>query len=252
MRMKRIWTAAGIAMAGVITAQADEISIAGYEYKNVLITQTSSFYYVQLPEEGRTLSIPVGEVQASAVKINKDPFYRTPLKAKYEENRQRRAAGEIKDVDPAFKAPAGAQGGGSPAEMQAGGGGGAAGGGLGVPRSQVEGALSGFGFQVEATPTQATAKNPAGITIQLMGPPESLNSMIVNASGPAAMVDQGAQQMQMFIMTLNPQAAPAYTKALTDAKANGSGSASAGGLNINIKRQTNGDNVDAEIRVSAS
>lgn len=234
-------------------SQADEIAIAGYEYKNVLITKTSSFFYVQLPEEGRTLSIPVNEVDTSSVKINNDPFYRTPLKEKYDVNRKRRAEGEIQDVDPSFRAagnavssPDAAFGGGT-----AGGNGGGAK-GLGVARTQVEAALSGFGFQVEAGPSSAMAKHPSGSTIELQGPPESLTGLVAKMSGPVATVDQGAQQMQMFVMTLNPGAAGAFTQALTEAKANGSASKSAGGMNINIRRQVNGENADAEIRVSAS
>lgn len=247
----------GCALLVAAVSQADEITIAGYEYKNVLITKTSSFYYVQLPEEGRTLSIPVSEVDASTVKMNKDPFYRTPLKEKYEVNRQRRADGEIKDVDPAFRAPAspGPGANASLSDLQGGGGGpGAAapgGGGLGVARTVVEGALGSFGFQIESGPTSAVAKRPDGTSIELLGPPESLNGIVAKMSGTPAAVDAGAGQMQMFVMQLAPGAAQSFTEALNEAKQNGSSSKSAGGVNINVNRTQSGDNTNMELRLTA-
>lgn len=242
-------------LAAAAAVQADEITIAGYEYKNVLITKTSSFYYVQLPEEGRTLSIPLNEVDASSVKMNKDPYYRSPLKEKYEVNRQRRAEGEIKDVDPAFRGAGNAvSGSGASLEDLRGGGAGGGGGGgagLGVARTTVEGALGGFGFQVESGPTSAMAKSPDGTAIELLGPPESLQGFVAKTSGPVAAVDARAGQMQIFVMQLAPAASEIFIEALNEAKANGSSSKSAGGVNINITRKVNGENADMEMRLTA-
>lgn len=244
--------AAGVSMAAT-ALRADEITIAGYEYKNVLISKTSSFYYVQLPDEGRTLSIPVGEVQAATVKINNDPFYRTPLKEKYDQNRERRAAGEIKDVDPAFRA-AGNAGSGSNLSLDdlrgGAGAGGGGGGGLGVPRTMVEGQLSAFGFQVEAGPSSATARQGNGTTIELMGPPETLTGVVAKINGPVAAVDAGAQQMRLFIMQVAPGAVNAFAEALNEAKTNGTSTKSAGGVTVSINRKVEGENATAELRIS--
>ena len=137
MQTRTMATLCGAVLLAV-AAGADEITVSGNPYKNVLITKTGSFYYVQLPEEGRTLSLPVAEIDASTVKINSDPFYREPLKEKYTANKARRAAGEIKDVDPAFRA-ATAGGGGAALGLDdvRGGGGGGGGAGFGIDRKSV-------------------------------------------------------------------------------------------------------------------
>lgn len=246
--------AAGLSMAATVV-RADDITISGYEYTNVLITKTSSLYYVQIPDEGRTLSIPVREVQATSVKINNDPFYRTPLKEKYDQNRQRRADGEINDTDPAFRAAASAPTGANMSLDDLRGGaapGGGGGGGLGVPRTQLEGLLGGIGFQVQSGPTSATATQPNGTSIELIGPPESLQGVVAKLSGPVAAVDGGAQQMRLFVMQVAPQAVATYDEALNEAKANGSSMKSAGGVNISITRKVDGVNATAELRLSTS
>ena len=198
MRLARIFASicGAVLLAGA--AGADEITVSGNPYKNVLISKTESCYYVQLPEEGRTLSLPIAQVDASTVKINSDPFYRDPLKEKYTANKARRAAGEIKDVDPAFRAAA-VSGGGSAMKLDdlRGGGGGAGGvaGGFGVPRTAIETTLTKFGFEFQPGPgnTSAVAKRPGG-SLELLGPPESLTGIVAKASGPAQAVDGSAQQ----------------------------------------------------------
>jgi len=252
MRKSKLWTVIGGAVIVASAAQADEITIAGYEYKNVLITKTSSFYYVQLPEEGRTLSIPVGEVPQGSVKINSDPFYRTPLKATYDENRQRRAEGEIKDIDPAFRGAATTTAGGdasagAPIDGDGGGGGGA---GMGVPRTMLEQGLSSFGFQFTPGPTSAVGKRADGTSIELLGPPDSLQGIVAKLTGAVAAVDAGAQQFSLLLMQMSPEAGTAYTQAYNEAKQNGSASKSAGGVSMSISRKVNGDNADVEVRLT--
>ena len=254
--MKRLLMALGLCAAWMLAGPvpADEITVSGHPYKNVLITKTESFYYVQVPEEGRTLSLPVAEVDASTVRINDDPFYRDPLKDEYAVNKARRASGEIKDVDPAFRA-ASAAGGGSGLsldDLRGGGGDGGGAGGFGVPRTAIEATLAGMGFQFQPGPgnASAVATLPNG-SLELLGPPESLKGVFVKASGPAQTVDASAQQLQLFVMQLRPKAVGAFTNAISEAKQKGSASVSAEGVAINITRKANGPNVEMEIRLMA-
>ena len=236
-------------------AGADEITVSGNPYKNVLVTKTESFYYVQIPDEGRTLSLPIAQIDASTVKINKDPFYRDPLKEKYAQNKARRAAGEIKDVDPAFRAASGGDGGGLKLDDVrgggGGGGGGAAGGGFGIPRTQVETTLGNFGFKFQPGPTSAVSSRPGGGSLELVGPPENLTGIVVKGSGPAQAVDSGAQQLSLLLLQLKPELSAAYINALNEAKQKGSASGSAGGASVSVNRKVNGDTVDLEIRITA-
>jgi len=254
MSRAKMLAATGVTLLLAGVGGADEITVDGNPYKDVLITKTASFYYVQLPEEGRTLSLPIAEVDVSTVKINSDPFYRDPLKDKYTANKARRAAGDIKDVDPAFRAASGGGDGSSAnlGDQRGGGGAGGASGGFGVPRTQIETTLTQFGFQFQPGPgnTSAVASRPGG-SLTLVGPPENLTGIVAKASGAAQVVDGSAQQLQLFLMQLKPAAATAYTTALGEAKQKGSASASADGLSINITRTVNGENVDMEIKLSA-
>ncbi len=235
--MRRTQTTALLcgALLLAVGANADDITVSGNPYKDVLVIKTGSFYYVQLPEEGRTISVLIAQVDASTVTINDDPFYRGPLKEKYTVNKTRRAAGEIKDVDPAFRTS-----------------GAAGGGGFGVPRTAIETTLTQFGFQFQPGPgnMSAIAKRPDG-SLELLGPPESLTGILAKASGPVAAVDATAQQLQLLLMQLKAEAATAYMGALNEAKQKGSASASAAGVSISITRTVNGENVDMEIRITA-
>jgi len=254
MRLVRLCAAACAVIVLTGPARADEITVNGHAYKDVLITKTESFYYVQLPEEGRTLSLRPDQVDVSSVKINDDPYYRTPLRDTYTANKARRAAGEIKDVDPAFRAgPAGGGAGALSLDDVRGAGGGAGGGaGFGIARTAVEQTLAGFGFQFQPGPgnTSAIAKDADG-SLELLGPPESLTGLVVKAAGPVQAVDAGAQQLQMLLMQLKPDAASAYAGALTEAKQKGSASVSMPGLGINISRKVDGANASIEVRLSA-
>jgi hypothetical protein len=238
-------------------AGADEITVNGNAYKNVLVTQTGSFYYVQIPDEGRTLSVPLAEADASSVKIDSDPFYRDPLKETYTQNRARRAAGEIKDVDPAFRAGKDERVTESLDDVRGagagrkGGGGGSAG-GFGVPRTMIESALGQLGFQFQPGPgnASAVASRPDG-SLELLGPPDNLTGVVAKSSGPVQAADAGVQQLQMFLMQLRPEAAAAFGQALSEAKAKGTASVSAGGVNINITRKVDGANANIEARITA-
>jgi hypothetical protein len=193
----------------------------------------------------------VAEVDTSTVKIDSDPFYRTPLRETYTANRAKRAAGEATDVDPSFRASKDAHVTESLDDVR-GAGGGATGGGFGVPRTAMEENLAGLGMQFQPAPGNGSsvASRPDG-SIELLGPPENLTGIVAKASGPAQAVDSGAQQLQMLLMQLKPEAAGAYGKALNDAKQSGSGSGSAGGVNISINRKADGPNVTIEARITA-
>ncbi len=241
--------------AVVSTAGADEITVKGIPYKNVLITKTGSFYYVQLPEEGRTLNVLVAE--GSGVTINEDPFYRAPLREAYVQNRARRAAGEIKDIDPAFRGGKDATVSQSLDDLRGSGGGaakggGAAAGGFGVARSDIEAMLAGLGFQFQPGPgnSSAVASRPDG-SLELLGPPESLKGIVAKATGPVQAVDASVGQMKMFLMQLKPAAAGALDQALNEAKEKGSGTASADGVSISITRKVDGANATIEARITA-
>ena len=246
----------GVAVLAAMPVRADEITVNGNPYKNVLVTKTASFYYIQFPDEGRTVSVPIAE--AESVKINTDPFYRSPLRETYTANRAKRAAGGMKDVDPAFKARKGEKletaEAGSGKVVKGGGGAGGGGGGFGTPRTAVEGTLAGFGFQFQPGPGNTSSKSsrPDGSSLELLGPPDKLTGIVVRASGPAQAVDAGAGQLKLLVMQLKPTAVPAWDKAVSDAKANGSGNASADGVSISINRKVNGENVDIEARITAS
>ena len=72
-----VLVAVWIAAAGL--AKADTITIDDVKYENVLVRESSTTYYVQLPEEGRTISAPKSEVDPANVVLSKDKAARQAL-----------------------------------------------------------------------------------------------------------------------------------------------------------------------------
>jgi hypothetical protein len=67
------------------TAFADQITVEGKTYQNVLIFKSSSRYYIRLPKEGRVISVPTTKVDESTVTIVDDPYYRDELMGLFDE-----------------------------------------------------------------------------------------------------------------------------------------------------------------------
>lgn len=251
----------GCWLAGA-AACADEIVIDGARYKDVLVMQTSSSYYVQVPWEGRTLSARTDEVDASTVSINRDQYYRDELKEQYDEAKARRDEGTLASApdDPAFDV---GRGGGSQVDVRAlldGGGGGAGGsaggGGFGMGRAQFEQMAGGMGVVFAPGPGRngmpsVIAKDPDGMTIELFGAPGELAGLEIKATGPAAQVDTSIPQLQMIANMLAPSIAPEIMAMVGEAKASQQSTRNAGGLKADISMRPDGANVAFTMTVMA-
>lgn len=234
----------GIGISAVHPSSADSIVINGQRLDNVLVTKTSAFYYVQLPKEGRTLNIPIDNVNAADVTINNDPFFRDDLKAKYAENKALREAGEAEDADadPSFRAGAGSA-------SSAGGtvGGGA---GLGTSRTQAEQALSGMGANFQPGPGRnglpSVVANVMGAKLELIGPPETLMGIILSATAPAPQIEMMIGQQRMMAQQGPPEQGQLLNRLIDEAKQNGTSSGTAGGVKYELKYKPNGELVEFE------
>jgi catechol 2,3-dioxygenase-like lactoylglutathione lyase family enzyme len=236
-------------------AAADSITVNGQRVDNVLVTKTSSFYYVQLPGEGRTLNFPVESVEPGAVKINDDAFYRDKLKEEYKKNKELRDAGQEIEVDPAFRAgPGDSVGGdGSAAPAQSGG---AAAGGLGVPRTQVEAALAGFGLAFQpgsgrGGQPSVVAQMPDGSRVELVGPPEQLFGIVASGTGAPAQINMMMTQLQMLVTQLQPAAAGEMQGLVQESKESGSARRSVGGVTLSLTQSQQGENATVEFQMLA-
>ena len=184
-----------------VYATADEIVVKGARYRDVLVLKTSSTYYVQIPWEGRTISVRAGKVDESTVSINEDPFYRDELKREYREAKKLRDAGKtvrVKD-DPTFRVQARS----SSTDYDPFKAGGTAGGGLGMARSQMQSMMAGAGLQFQKGPGRdgmpsVIAQVPTGGHIELFGPANRLMGVEVVVTVPAAQLETAASQMQGF------------------------------------------------------
>jgi len=74
-----------------VGAAADSISIDGNTYSGVYIRQSSAMYYVQLPDEGRVISVRKEEVAPGAVVIDADGPARQALLDHWKASRAQRA-----------------------------------------------------------------------------------------------------------------------------------------------------------------
>jgi hypothetical protein len=239
-------------------AAADSITVNGQRIDNVLVTKTSSFYYVQIPGEGRTLNFPVESVDAGAVKINDDAFYRDKLKEEYKKNKELRDAGQEIEVDPAFRAGPGdtVSGSGSAAATAPAQGGGAAAGGLGVPRTQVESVLAGFGLAFQpgsgrGGQPSVVAQMPDGSRVELVGPPEQLTGIVASGTGAPAQINMMMSQLQMLVTQLQPAAAGEMQGLLQESKESGSARRSVGGVTLSLTQSQQGENATVEFQMLA-
>lgn len=67
----------------IVGAAADSIAVGETTYEDVLVVAGDLAYYVLLPEEGRTISVPRDEVDSSRVIISEDEEHRAMLRERY-------------------------------------------------------------------------------------------------------------------------------------------------------------------------
>lgn len=216
---------ATLALTMMRPAAADTITVNGKRYDDVLVLKTSAFYYIQLPDEGRTLSVPAEDVDPAKVSINDDPFYRDKLKIEYDRNREAREANEnVQVTDPAFQADTSS--GPSQAQLDALRGGGGGGAGASIPRTQFEQMLSNFGVQFQDGPQRngqpsRVARMPDGTTIELVGPPNRLMGLTVKGQGTPQQYAMFQNQIKMTAGQMAPSAAGQLDSLFAEAKEKG-------------------------------
>lgn len=229
MSRLRIGIVAVTMLAAAASVWADAITIDGQRYDDVLITRSSVFYYVQIPDEGRTINIPVDQVNPNSVTISDDPYYRDELKAEYERNRAMKDTGKPVIQNPSFQVE---DSGPSQADVDAllrgGGGGGNAGGagGAGISRNQFEQMLSNFGAQFRDGPQRngqpsRVARMPDGTTLTLVGPPNRLTGLNVKGQGTPQQYAMFTNQMKMTVARLSPGAVAQVDSFVADAEKDG-------------------------------
>lgn len=241
-------------------AGADEIVVEGSRYRDVLVTKSSTTYYVQIPWEGRTISVRVEEVEESSVTISDDPYYRDKLKEEYRDARDLRASGELppevpKAADPRFQVQER-----SPSrdfEAFPGGPGGGAGAGQVVARTQLESMLAGMlGVQFRAGPGRdgmpsVVAPMPSGGTMELFGPPNRFMGLEIISKVPAAQVTMVTTQMQMFVAQSSPQAAAEFRKLVQEAQESGQSQGTIDGNSVKIVMKKSDEMIDLKMTFMA-
>lgn len=70
-------------------APADSITFSGKTYENVYVREGGTMYFVQIPAEGRVVSVAKSEVNADAVRISSDPAERAALLDEWNRNNDR-------------------------------------------------------------------------------------------------------------------------------------------------------------------
>lgn len=79
-----IWIVAiGWLLFGTGGVTADSISVGETTYENVLVVNGTSSYYILLPDEGRSISVPHDKVDESQIVISEDQVFRDGLKRRY-------------------------------------------------------------------------------------------------------------------------------------------------------------------------
>ena len=77
---------------GIGTATADTITVGETTYEDVLVLSSDSSYYILLPDEGKTLSLPRESVDESQVQLTEDQALREELKRRYDASVEQLAA----------------------------------------------------------------------------------------------------------------------------------------------------------------
>jgi hypothetical protein len=73
----------GAALLAAAVCCADSITVDGKAFQNVLIRESESMYYVQLPSDGSVFSVPKSEIQAGDVSISGDAAQRDALRREW-------------------------------------------------------------------------------------------------------------------------------------------------------------------------
>lgn len=81
---------------------ADSITLEGQQFTDVLVYESADYYYVKLPQQGKSLSVRKSEVPADTVTVNNDGLYRDELRAMYNEVKSGARAAVERPVDSAF------------------------------------------------------------------------------------------------------------------------------------------------------
>lgn len=240
---------------------ADEIIIEGARYRDVLVLKSTSNYYIQIPWEGRTISVRAERVDESTVSINEDPYYRDELKKEYREAKELRDAGMLSKPadDSIFRVQAQSPSANFGLYEVGGraGGGGTTRAGLGVPRTQVESMMAGMGMQFQKGPGRGgipsvVAQMPTGGRMELIGPPNLLQGIELSVSVPAAQATVAAsQRMQMIVMQSAPAAASELQAMFQEAQQSGQSQRTIDGSSIKISIRETGQMVEFRITVMA-
>lgn len=247
---------------------ADKITLDGVTYKDVLVVESPTSYYIQLPKEGRILLAPKAKVDASTVEINKDPFYRDELKAEFDKAKASGSTEKQPTEKPKFKIDTSARidTGGSAGSISGGAGGGGGAGpssgaaGLGSARSQLQSMLQGMmqaqgGGQFQDGPAKngfptVVLRTPDGF-VELIGPPDKLMGITMRATGPAAAMAQQIPQMGMLLTMAAPGAAAQLRPALGQLASSGAVDTTAGGARLKATITTNGDQQTLDLSLMA-
>lgn len=250
-----LWVCLGLAFVLSAPAAGDTITVGGARYKDVLVLKSNSSFYIQIPWEGRTISVRLEDVDESTVVISNDPYYRDRLKEEYRVSKQLRDAGQLREgMDTsAFRVLESSN---SNFELPADSGNGTGKGGLGVPRTQVEQALTSFGVQFLPGPGRGgdpsvAGTMPNGARVELIGPPESLNGLDITASIPAGQMTAFAGQMKMFVLQMDSSLAGDYDTMIREAQSSGRSSRTVNGISVIITMAENAGTVDFRMAVTA-
>lgn len=252
-----LWGCLGLAFALGAPAAGDTITAGGARYKDVLVLKSNSSFYIQIPWEGRTISVRLEDVDQSTVVINNDPYYRDRLKEEYRVSKQLRDAGQLpQGTDASAFRVLESSNGNFELPADSGSGTGAGKGGLGIPRTQVEQALTSFGVQFLPGPGRGgdpsvAGTMPNGARIELIGPPESLNGLDITASIPAGQMVAFAGQMKMFVLQMDSSLAGDYDAMIREAQSSGRSSRTVNGISVSITMAENGGTVDFRMAVTA-
>jgi hypothetical protein len=197
---------------------------------------------VRIPDEGRMMTVPKDKVSADTVTINKDPFYRSDLRAKYD--RIHEAGGAPPPDGRVF------EGGNVATKTDAKvdsllGEGSAVSVAPGVTRQQIEQKLSQVGYTFK--PGQEVGGYPSVVGVApggagkmtLIGPATQVYGIILEARGPEGMINMITTQM----IQMSGPASEQVQALLTEAKSKGRANKSMMGLNATISYQRTGQNV---------